>query len=429
MPLTEQGYMPRLIDPIIDRHLRLFGAVSVEGPKWSGKTWTSLNHAESVFFVGDHQNDFANRQLARLDLAAALEGEQPHLIDEWQEVPAIWDAVRFAVDRGRQIGAYLLAGSSNPPEMAILHSGAGRIARLPMKPMTLYEMGASLGTVSLKGIFEGKGYPAKASALTLDSLIDVIVRGGWPGNIDTSSDDSSVMPMSYLDALVHSDMSSIGGVSRNHSKFRALLRSLARNNASLVTNRTLAAGTVNESEDAVAGLAQATVTSYLEALRRLYVLEEIPAWSPEARAKIRLRASPKRLLVDPSLAVAALNMDMRSLRGDLKTLGLLFEGLCLRDLSVYGQSNDAMLYHYSDSTNLEIDAVLEMRGGDWAAFEIKLGHAQVDAAAHQLLRMRDKIVSAGNRPPCCLGVIVGVGAICHKREDGVHVLPVDCLAP
>ena len=224
-------------------------------------------------------------------------------------------------------------------------------------------------------------------------------------------------------------MSSIDGVSRNQAKAHALIRSLARNNASLVTNKTLvgdiAIYRVSDEDD----LSEQSVAGYLDTLRRLFVLEEIPAWSPEIRAKIRLRVSPKRMLVDPSLAAAALNADAGMLKGDLKTLGFLFEGLCLRDLQVYVQSYGAALYHYLDNTDLEIDAIMEMKGGKWAAFEIKLGGAQIDEAARNLLRLKEKIVSAGNKPPLCLAVITGTNAVSHQRDDGIVVLPIDCLTP
>jgi len=429
MPLTEAGYKQRLIDPIISRYLKTFGAVSVEGPKWSGKTWTSLNHAESVFYVGDPSYGFSNRRLAKLDPEAALAGAAPRLIDERQEVPGIWDAVRFAVDKSQKKGAFILTGSATPVDGQVKHSGAGRITRITMKPMTLFESGDSQNLISLKALLDAEPIPICQSRLTLDSLIRLIIRGGWPNNIDTPESEAALLPHSYLDALVRKDMSDIDGVSRNQAKVRALLRSLGRNNATLVTNKTLAKDTTIETDNAHEGMSLVTLIDYLEALKRLFVLDEIPAWSPGIRASIRLRVSPKRQLVDPSLAVAAMNADKGMLLHDLKTLGFLFESLCLRDLLVYATVHNGAIHHYLDSTGLDIDAILELPGGAWAAFEIKLGVDQVEEASHKLLRLKSKVTAAGNNPPCSLAVLVGIGAISEMRSDGVAVIPMDCLAP
>jgi len=429
MPLTEKGYKPRIIDEQIARHLKTFGAVSIEGPKWSGKTWTSLNHAESVFYVGDPANGFSNRRLAQIDPGAALDGEAPHAIDEWQEVPEIWDAVRFSVDKARTRGRYILTGSATPADDKVMHSGAGRISRVTMRPMSLYESGDSQEKISLRSVFDGDEVPAFSSAFSIDKLIGLIVRGGWPDNIENLADDAELLPQSYIEALIRKDMSSIDGVSRAQTKVRALFRSLARNNACLVSNKTLSDDIALYRAKDEDSLSEQSVADYLDAMKRLFVLEEIPAWSPEIRAKIRLRVSPKRMLVDPSLAVAALNADAGMLKGDLKTLGLLFEGLCMRDLMVYAQLYGAAVYHYLDNSDLEIDAIFEMKGGEWAAFEIKLGSAQIEGAAGNLKRLKEKVTAAGNKPPKCLAVIVGASAVSHRRDDGIAVLPIDCLTP
>ena len=374
-------------------------------------------------------NGFSNRNLAQIDPNSALDGEPPHAIDEWQEVPGIWDAVRFSVDKNRIRGRYILTGSATPVDNEVMHSGAGRISRVTMRPMSLYESGDSQEKISLGSVLNGDEVPVIPSVYSIDDIISLIIRGGWPANIEVSSEDSGLLPQSYIEALIRKDMATFDGIKRIQAKVRALLRSLARNNASLVTNKTLAADIALYRESDEAGLSEHSVADYLDALRRLFVLEEIPAWTPEIRAKIRLRVSPKRMLVDPSLAAAALNANAGILKSDLKTLGFLFEGLCLRDLQVYAQSYGAAVYHYLDNSNLEIDAILEMKGGEWAAFEIKLGKAQIDEAARNLNRLKEKITAAGNRPPMCLAVIVGASAVSHKRDDGVAVLPIDCLAP
>ena len=429
MPLTETGYRPRLIDEQIARYLKTFGAVSIEGPKSSGKTWTSLNHAESVFFVGDPANGFSNRSLAQLDPGAALDGEAPHAIDEWQEVPGLWDAVRFSVDRKRTKGRYILTGSANPVDNDIMHSGAGRIARVSMRPMSLFESGDSQKTLSLSAVLKGDDVPAVSSGYSIDDIIGLVIRGGWPDNTGIPPENAGLLPKSYIEALIRKDMSLIDGVARLQTKVRALLRSLARNNVSLVSNKTLAADIALYRTPDEGDLSERSIADYLNALRRLFVIEEIPAWSPEIRAKIRLRVSPKRMFADPSLAVAALNADEGILKSDMKTLGFLFEGLCLRDLQVYAQSYGAAMYHYLDNSNLEIDAIMEMKGGEWAAFEIKLGGAQIEEAACNLIRLKEKITGVGNKPPSCLAVITGVGVAGHRRKDGVAVLPISCLSP
>lgn len=429
MTLTKEGYNPRLIDEQISRYLKVFGALSIDGPKWTGKTWTSLNHANSVFYVQDPANGYSNRRLAALDPGSALEGVFPHAIDEWQVVPEIWDSVRFSVDSCQTRGMYILTGSAMPSEDKIMHSGAGRIAHITMRPMTLYESGDSQKKISLRSILNTGEIPFCKSKASVDDIINLLIRGGWPNNIEIAKEDAGLLPKSYLEALVRKDMNEIDGIERNQTKVRALIHSLARNNASLVSNKTLSDDTSFYPQAENSDLSQKGVADYLDALKRLYVLEEIPAWAPAIRAKIRLRVSPKRLLVDPSLAVAALDADAGILKSDLKTVGLLFEGLCLRDLHVFAQSYDASLYHYQDNSGLEVDAIIGLKGGEWAAFEIKLGADQIDKAANNLLRLRDKICAAGNKPPCLLGVIVGVGAISEIRKDSIAVIPIDCLAP
>jgi len=295
--------------------------------------------------------------------------------------------------------------------------------------MSLYESGDSQEKISLRSVLDGDEVLAFSSVISIDELIGLIIRGGWPGNAANPAEDAGLLPQSYIEALIRKDMSSIDGVSRNQTKVRALFRSLARNNACLVSNKTLADDIALYRVKDEDSLTEQSVADYLEAMKRLFVLEEIPAWSPEIRAKIRLRVSPKRMLVDPSLAVAALNADAGILKSDLKTLGLLFEGLCMRDLLVYAQIYRATVYHYLDNSNLEIDAIFEMKGGEWAAFEIKLGSAQIEGAAGNLKRLKEKITAAGNKPPKCLAVIVGANAVSHRRDDGIVVLPIDCLTP
>jgi predicted AAA+ superfamily ATPase len=425
MALTETGYRPRLIDKTISEALQVFGAVSVEGPKFCGKTWTALNHANSVTYIGDPAGGFANRQRAELDPSLVLDGDEPHLIDEWQDVPGIWDAVRFAVDRSSQKGRFILAGSTMPPRNGRQHSGAGRIDAVHMRTMTSFEQGYSDGSLSLAAFAQHKDVQRKNSSTTLDGLIDRIVRGGWPENLDLPTRLAMRIPGSYLSRLVTEDMVRLDNVLRDSAKVRATINSLARNTSTLVKVSTILQDIATDNQS----ISRETTAEYLSALKRLYILEEIPAWSPNFCSRRRLRQSPKRLLTDPSLAIAALGLTPDKLKADLFTLGFMFEALCLRDLLVYCSVNDASLYHYADDSGLDADAVIELPNGSWLAVEIKLGHHQVDEAAKKLLRLQGKMTKNGLRPAEGLLVLTGLSSFLHRRDDGVVEVPLDCLGP
>jgi len=423
MPLTEEGYKPRLIDAEVTAAMRAFGAVSIEGPKWCGKTWTALNHANSVYYVSDPSGNFANRERALIDPSLILKGEHPRLIDEWQVVPGIWDAVRFTVDRGHERGMYLLTGSATPPRTSYIHSGAGRIDSVRMRPMSLFESGESTGAVSLGDLLAQRKWNTADSTLSLENLIALIVRGGWPQSLSLDSESAARIPISYVQKIAHEDISELDGQGRDPSKIQATLRSLARNNASLVTNAVIERDTHASSEP----VSSDSISVYLSALKRLYVLDEIFGWSPHIRSSKRTQTSPKRLFVDPSLAVAALGATPQMLLDDLTTLGFLFEGLCLRDLLVYAQALGASIYHYRDDSGLEAAAIIQLRNGDWGAFEIKLSAHQVDKAADNLMRLKKRMARSSAKPPSCLVVITGVNGFAHTRSDGIHVVPLDCL--
>ncbi|GHV79903.1 ATPase [Spirochaetia bacterium] len=425
--LTEKGYKPRLIDPKTADLLTEFGAVAIEGPKWCGKTWTALNHGNSAFFIADPAGNFRNREMARLDPSLILDGEPPLVIDEWQEVPGIWDAVRFTVDRDRSKGRFILTGSATPPRESYVHSGVGRIARIRMRTMSLYESGESSGTVSLKSLFSGEATGPQKSSLTLDRIIGCILRGGWP--VLAGSDRfSSEVPQQYLERIADSEVSSVDGIHRNRSKVMAALRSLARNNATLVSNKTLQKD-IDADDHEETGINRNTVSRYLTLLKTLYVLEEIPGWAPGLRSSKRLRVSPKRLLADPSLAAAAIGATPEKFKKDLNTLGFLFEGLCLRDILVYAESVGASVYHYRDESDLEADVILELADGRWAALEIKLGAHQTDTAATNLLKLNKTMIKNDIPPAAFLAVINGLGGFSCRRDDGVYVVPIDCLGP
>lgn len=423
MPLTEQGYKPRLIDDQIARYARLFGALSIEGPKWCGKTWTALNHANSVVYILDPENDYANREAARLNPASILIGEKPLLVDEWQEVPGIWDAVRFASDRTKAKGLYLLTGSVTPKQGSYVHSGAGRIARIRMRTMSLYESGNSSGVVSLSELFEGQKLKPDTSRLSQDKLIDLLTRGGWPENIGVSKEDAGILPEQYNQALAGTDITNADNIKRNPQLVLHLLTALARTDATTALQKTIVA----DVQARFGEVARQTVAEYLSVLLRLYVFEEIPQWFPELRDKLRLRKAPKRILADPSIAVSALKARPNDLARDPRTLGSIFENLCLRDLLIYCEAIGAKLSHYHDTNDLEVDAIIE-RGTQWAGIEVKLGVHRVEEGASALKQLSKKLVSKGATPPAFLGVITGGGPL-YTRDDGVQVVPIDCLKP
>jgi predicted AAA+ superfamily ATPase len=423
MTLTEYGYKPRLLDEKITKHLRLFGALSIEGPKWCGKTWTALHHAQSVVYILDPENGYGNREAARLNPASILNGEKPLLVDEWQEVPGIWDAVRFASDRTKEKGLYLLTGSVTPKKGSYSHSGAGRIGRIRMRTMSLYESGDSSGLISLAGLFGGGHIHPDISGLTQGKLITLAVRGGWPENIDLPESDAGILPEQYLSALAETDISHADNTKRNPALVLHLISAIARTNVTTAKLSTITA----DVQSRFGGVTRQTVSDYLSALSRLYVVEEIPQWFPELRDKQRLRKAAKRMLADPSIAISALKAKNNDLARDPRTLGMVFENLCLRDLLVYADVAGAKLSHYHDPNDLEVDVIVEL-GKKWAAIEIKLGAHRVDEGVKALKRLQLKLVSKGAPDPSFLAVLTGGGPL-YTRDDGVHVIPVDCLKP
>ena len=423
--MKHPGYRPRIIDGKVEEYLSVFSAVCIEGPKWCGKTWTSSYHCRSAVYIGDPAGNFQNRKLAEVSPALVLEGEPPRLIDEWQEVPSLWDAVRYKVDATPGKGHFILTGSATPNHKGILHSGAGRIARLRMRPMSLYESGDSSGGVSLKKLCDGELTPVATGEVDLQKLIDLIVRGGWPGSLGLAPEQAALLPAEYLDAIIDDDVYRIDGVRRDSFKMRLLLRSLARNESSTATNRTLMKDVKGvEDEDLDAG----TIAAYLDIFRRLFVTDNQPPFSAGVRSSVRVKQSEKRHFSDPSLACALLKTTRTGLLNDLETLGFLFEALCERDLRIYAESFGASLYHYQDYRDQEIDAVVELPDGRWCAFEIKLGANQIDAAAASLLAIRRQIAEdPSGKPPEVLCVLCGMAVAAYRRPDGVFVVPITAL--
>ena len=430
MSLRKSGYTARIIDPKIDEYLQLFGAILIEGPKWCGKTWTSLNHANSVTYIMDPIGNYSNRTLARINPALVLTDKAPHLIDEWQEAPGVWDAVRFDIDQNPGYGKYLLTGSASPPRDSYAHSGTGRIAVIRMYPMTLFESMDSEGLVSLGEVFEKVKFDPFLSNIDLIRLIDITIRGGWPETLKLPIGKSGIVALEYLSAIAKNEWFLDDQSKRDPEKLSKLMRSLARNNATTASIKTLSADTdgaerPHQSEKQIV-ISRDSVSEYLRNLKEIFVIEEIPPWNPEIRSKAIMRQAPKRIFSDPSLAVAALGLNRERLLQDLRTFGFMFENLCLRDLAVYAGHYGGKLYHYRDNSEMEIDAIIEMPNGDWGAFEIKLGENQTETAAKTLQQLRDKMVATGAEPPICLAVITG-GGIARLRDDGVYVLPITSL--
>lgn len=386
--MEREDYRPRLIDNIIDSYLEAFGAVCVEGPKWCGKTWTSSYHCKSEIMLGNPDGNFQNRQLAQMSPSLVLEGETPRLIDEWQEVPQLWDAVRYKVDQSGNKGQFILTGSATPNHKGILHSGAGRIAKLRMRPMSLFESGNSSGDISLKDICEGRIEPKISGEVDLRKLIDFIIRGGWPANQETTLKQAAYLPIQYIRAVLDDDVYRIDNVKRDKHKMELLLRSLARNEATTVTNKKLK-NDIKEIDDE--DIDVETVSAYLDVFQRLFLTDNQKPFEAKLRSSIRIKQAEKRHLSDPSLAAALLNATPEMLLNDLNTLGFLFEALCERDLKIYAESFDAELYHYQDYNNNEMDAVIAMPDGKWCGFEIKLGANQIDMAAENLIKIKMKL--------------------------------------
>lgn len=423
--IAEQSkYKPRVIDSAVCRYLSTFGAVCIEGPKWCGKTWTSSFHSKSEFLIGDPANNFQNRALAEMSPSIVLEGETPRLLDEWQEVPSIWDAVRYTVDGRAEKGQFILTGSSTPKRKGVLHSGAGRIGRLRMRTMSLYESGESSGTVSLEELCNGKITPAMTGEVSLRDLAYYTVRGGWPGNLNVAPENASLLPQSYLDAILDDDSQRIDDKKYDVTKMRLLLRSLARNESTTAAKKKLL-NDIREFDDEAIDMD--TIATYLDVFDRLFLLDNQLPFSANIRSSVRVKQAEKRHFCDPALACALLKATPDKLIGDLETFGFLFEALVERDLKIYAESFGANLYHYQDYNNKEIDAVVELKDGKWCAFEIKLGANQIDKAATELVALRNDIEKNGGVAPSVLCVICGLSNAAYVRPDGVFVVPITAL--
>jgi predicted AAA+ superfamily ATPase len=411
-------YFPRICDKVLRRKLQLTGATLIVGPKWCGKTETALQAAGSVIYI---QSDPQYKETGKVLPALLLEGETPRLIDEWQEVPELWNAIRHSVDQRKKQGQFILTGSATPRDEVMAHSGIGRISRIQMRPMTLYESKESTGSVSVNALFDGQHDIASVSTLDIPHLAGAICRGGWPGAV-TLPEGGELLAREYTDMLVEADIRNFDGVERNPHRVRQVLRSLARNISTLTSAHTI----LDDVRANDVTINERTLDSYLNAMRRLFVVEDVPAWSPALRSKTTIRTTVKRQLADPSLATSVMRVDENGLLHDLSTLGFLFESLCTRDLRVYAQSNDGEIFHYRDKDELEIDLIVSLNDGRWAAIEVKLGEHQADEAAANLIQFKNKVDTSRIGEPCFLMVLTG-GKFAYKRNDGVMVVPLACL--
>ncbi len=425
MGIDRDSYKSRIVDSIIKTDLGVSGAVCIEGPKWCGKTWTSAYHSKSEFMVGDPQNNFSNRKLAEIDPVSILKGDTPRLIDEWQEVPSIWDAVRAEIDRRNKKGQIILTGSATPQTKGIMHSGAGRILKLRMNTMSLYESGDSSGEISLHELCNGALETKMLSDIQLEKLAYYIVRGGWPANISAGINEAHIMPISYVDTLIDENINSVDDETRySTSKFKLLLRSLARNESITASELSLLNDIIGYEKE---NMSRNTLGKYLDKLNRLFVTNNQLPFSANLRSSLRVKQFEKRHFSDPAIACALLNITPKKLMQDLNTFGLLFEALVVRDLGIYAQSFGAKLFHYQDYKNNELDAVIELDNGEWCAFEIKLGCNKIDEGANSLIRTCLEIEKNGGKPAKIKCVICGLSNVAYQRKDGVYVVPVTSL--
>lgn len=419
-------YRKRIADDILRRKLEGKGAVLIEGPKWCGKTTTAEQIAGSILYMDDSETKDQNITMSELNPKRLLMGNTPRLIDEWQLAPKLWDAIRFEVDHRDSLGQFVLTGSAVPPDTKeITHSGTGRFTWMTMRPMSLFESGDSTGDVSLKALFTSPERLDGESHLDLDRLAFLICRGGWPQAVNMRDELALDQAIDYYDAVVHSDINRADNVQKNPERVKRLMRSYARNQGAQIANTVITADIAGNDEGA---LHEETVASYINALKKIFVVEDMPAWNPNLRSKTAIRSSDTRYFVDPSIAAAALGVGPEDLLGDLKTFGFLFETLCVRDLRVLADGMGGSVFHYRDKDNLECDSVIHLRNGAYGLVEIKLGGNDLIAeGAKTLLTLSEKLDTSQMRVPSFMMVLTGVGNFPYRRPDGVYVVPIGCL--
>lgn len=420
----DNKYLPRLVDKQLDELLNSIGAVYIRGPKWCGKSTTSMQKANTIINFQDAEKGQSFVELVDINIVGLLNQKTPILFDEWQIVPKIWNAVRSEVDKRNKSGQFILTGSSVYKFDKTMHSGAGRIARLTMKPMSLFESGESSGQISLSEVVKGNwNYDGVMSELTKSKLLEVLCRGGWPSSITSQQNNTQVISKQYVKATVETDVSEIDNVNRNPLLARYVLESYARNISTLNTDKT-----IYQDVQSKIDVSDRTIIDYLKVFEKLYIIDEIPAWNPNIRSKTAIRTSPKKNLIDPSIAAAVLNVSPKELGLDPNTFGLFFESMVTRDISVYTESEDASMSYYRDRNGLECDLVIHYPNGEFALIEIKLGEKGIEEGAAHLLKIKNLLIKNNQRIPKALIVITGT-QVAMKRSDGIYVVPIGCLKP
>ena len=419
-------YKARIVDNMLKEKLEAKGAVVIEGPKWCGKTTTAMQVAGSILRMDEPRNREANIQMAEIDPGQLLKGAAPRLIDEWQIAPKLWDATRYEVDTRGKEGQFILTGSAVPVESEeITHSGTGRFTWLLMRPMSLYESGDSTGEVSLQNLFEGPDRIAGTNDFDIDRLAFLICRGGWPYAVGMKEKPSLLQAEDYYDAVIKSDINRADGVSKNPERVKRLMRSFARNQGTQISNTMLRDDIISNDTES---LNEDTIASYINALKNIFVVEDMAAWNPNLRSKTSIRTSETRYYVDPSIAVAALGIGPKDLTNDLNTMGLLFETLCVRDLRVYAESIGGTVLHYRDKSGLECDTVIHLKNGRYGLAEIKLGGQKlIEEGVKNLQSLSNKIDTSKMPAPSFLMIIIGIGEFAYRREDGIFIVPIGCL--
>ena len=419
-------YKRRIADAILQKNLEAHGAVLVEGAKWCGKTTTAAKMASSVLYMQEPGKVRRNLELAEIQPSRLLEGAAPRLIDEWQMAPQLWDAVRFEVDRRDEFGQFILTGSVTPPDHSLIHhSGVGRIVRMLMRPMSLYESGDSTGTVSLRELFEGKQEIVGHAELSFDQLAYLICRGGWPRALGCSEKIALRQAPAYYNAVVNTEMRGADDVNRSRDRVELFMRAYAR---AVASQTSLQAMVLDMEANDVQKLDADTVAAYLSALKKIFVIEESEAWNPNLRSKTAIRTTHTRYFTDPSIGIAALGTNPGELTRDLDTMGLFFENLCVRDLRIYADALGGRIYHYRDKSGLECDAVIRLNNGRYGLAEVKLGgHQAIEAAADTLHRLEARINTVRMRAPSFKMVLAGTEDLAYRRQDGVLVVPIGAL--
>ena len=419
-------YRARIVDDMLKDKLESKGAVVIEGPKWCGKTTTAMQVAGSILRMDEPSKRETNIQMSEIDPGRLLKGNVPRLIDEWQIAPKLWDAARYEVDTRGEEGQFILTGSAVPIESReITHSGTGRFTWLMMRPMSLFESGDSTGEISLNQLFENPSVIDGMNNLSIEKLAFLICRGGWPHAVGMKEKPALLQAEDYYEAVIKSDINKADGVSKNPERVKRLMRSFARNQGTQISNTMLRDDIISNDTES---LNEDTIASYINALKNIFVVEDMPSWNPNLRSKTSIRTSDTRYYVDPSIAVAALGIGPKDLTNDLNTMGLLFETLCVRDLRVYAESIGGNVLHYRDKSGLECDTVIHLKNGRYGLVEIKLGGQKfIEDAAENLKSLSNKIDTSKMPAPSFLMIVIGIGEFAYKREDGIFIVPIGCL--